>query len=270
MLRFSGSHRGCFDLSLCGGDSSRLTTHDEELEDELTDSDTGVSSSTVTPPRKKPLHLHETCESPPPLRVMSPSSSISTWSPDPLSPLGWNDDRSEGDFEDFKGISSPELDEDLPFIPSHFSPWMCVFDLDTACGAGAHSVDDRTTSYPSRRPTPELQQSPLLPAFPMDWNGLVPTVDFARWFGAGPKPVPLSNSVSAVNQSFRSCPDRIRPTPVYPSTIPTQYFTDFASEHPIEAIYVPVCALQQSDWIVSLLSVLQRLWKSLKALVSSQ
>lgn len=107
------------------------------------------------------------CDSlPPPLRRVTSPSSISTWSPDPMSPIGWRDEEEYDDDDKEIGIpdslaaNQPPLHH-LPhqqqeqqhpkpsaaFLPSLFSPWLCVYDLDAvlACGSSSSSIDTPTT-----------------------------------------------------------------------------------------------------------------------------
>lgn len=248
------------ELAFCGsGASLFLATHTEEDEDE---NDLVLAS---TPPRVSRIHspLHHellVCDSPPP-RVMSPSSSVSTWSPEPSSPVGWNEDCCEEFYDDrheFKPVEPSRSHEDAPFLPSLFSPWMCVYDLDAACGPNVHSAvihHDTTTSNSSRAPASsqsQQQQPDRLSTFPTDWNDLIPSMDLSFWFGDGSgsmpeQPMRKISSENSIVETSSHCANRIRPVPVYPSSLQTQYFTNFASEHEIEAIYVPVCAFQTKD-----------------------
>lgn len=244
MLRSWGKHRGSLELAFCGGVPS-LATHSEEEEEDENDDDkeNDLLVCPSTPPRKCALHspLHhyqrEACDSsPPPLRMLSPTSSVSTWSPEPQSPVGWSDDEYDG----HQGAPmQPDSSDDA--LPSFFSPWMCVYDLDAACGS-MHNVDDSPQQGVSQHDSEQM--------FPLDWN-LLPSIDLPQWFGGitvtdEPQLAAkvAGGSCSSSENSLVDSPSRgfpFRPRPVYPSSVPTQYFTDFASDHDIEAIYVPVC-----------------------------
>jgi hypothetical protein len=178
------------------------------------------------------------CSSPSSSRVMSPLSSESSWSPEPRSPVEWSD--------------NGETRRDPPFLPSLFSPWMCVFDLDAACGTANSVLDDRD-AQPYHRP-----KSPSA-SLPKDWNHLLPPLDLSQWFGgaetttiredatsdrSSPPPRDVDSITAppkstAVPHGSGLAP--FRPVPVYPSPNVTRnhYFTNFASDHSIEAIFVP-------------------------------
>jgi hypothetical protein len=289
--------RGPLDLTLCGGNGNgggvdttwnKLDTHMEGDEDEndRSQNDNGsINSLLSTPPRnrhtaKSQSSQYEEAEechhdwlssssSPPPSRVMSPvsSSSVSsTWSPEPLSPLEWNDD-DDLDYENdiIRESAGPSVMLDVdppPFLPSLFSPWMCVFDLDAACGGGMNEIveDHLPNANGNSRPT---LPSPQL-ALPKDWNDLLPPIDLSQWFG-GCRTIhenstsdqhcaslARNNGVCSIQPTETLPPTSnfvlppFRPLPIYPSSnvTPMQCFTNFASDNAIEAIYVPpVCWL---------------------------
>lgn len=186
-----------------------------------------LSTPTRTNRHKVPLHqeqtvdvhdgcnYHENCStaiSPPPLRVMSPTSVSSPSSSaaldygndEPLSLVEWNCNQDEHDVipnherhllqarsplhyydDDYEPPPPPPL-----FAPSFFTtttPWMCVFDLDAACGGGGDSSNpilattephQGSSSVASPKSAPQQQHE--------HWNDLLPTVmDFSQWFTHG-------------------------------------------------------------------------------------
>jgi hypothetical protein len=133
----------------------------------------------------------------PPSRVVSPTSVSSPSSSAVLnldgydepssSPIEWYCDKSdELDYQDSNQFRSPlhfenDVDEHpLPppplLAPSCFTtttPWMCVFDLDAACGGG-----DGYSSITSPN-----GRSSIGPQQHEHWNDLLPNVmDFSQWF----------------------------------------------------------------------------------------
>jgi hypothetical protein len=133
----------------------------------------------------------------PPSRVVSPTSVSSPSSSAVLnldgydepssSPIEWYFDKpDELDYQDSNQFRPPlhlenDVDEHPPpppplLAPSCFTtttPWMCVFDLDAACGGG--DGNDSITSPNGR--------SSIGPQQHEHWNDLLPNVmDFSQWF----------------------------------------------------------------------------------------
>ena len=252
--------RGALDRTLCGGGGlDPLDTHMEVLDEDEPDGslrpveEDGISENSLlsTPPRHRTkLAAREFVEAdedenilyatPPSSRIMSPHSSVSSWSPEPMSPLEWKED----DCQTRDMLASSEADEysdpPVPFLPSLFSPWMCVFDLDAACGSGNSRSDDGRNTDPSSPPS----------QLPKDWNDLLPPLDLSQWFGSGTTSTIQEESLersSLTPDELHASPNTsllppFRPVPLYPTrtnVVPHQYFTNFASDHSIEAIFVP-------------------------------
>jgi hypothetical protein len=258
------SSRGPLHRMLCGGgwDPTVLDTHMEVLdEDEMDTSlidedDNGESADPFlfcTPPQRRAKvasreYVREEAvysaqgesmlySSPPSSRVMSPLSSESSWSPEPRSPVEWSDD-----YDTVCDRDKPSRLPDPPFLPSLFSPWMCVFDLDAACGSGNAVVDDGDRHHHSMPKSPSS-------TLPKDWNHLLPPLDLSQWFGRGEKDaIPEAAKSTTSPSGSPAIPNGapllpFRPIPLYPppalNGAPNQFFTDFASDHSIEAIFVP-------------------------------
>lgn len=224
-----------------------------------------------------------------PERVQSPTDSSqdsSCWSPQPSSPVDLNFPKEVQSWFKVFPEDSPDNsislldqqddcptdfvvpDEDpaaddhhLPVFGSLFSPWMCVFDLDAACGDAAYRSDTDEGESDGSFPLPKLP----LHLKPRETS----------WFGDIQDGIPVPNAMNHLfacldpeygrvmtideerivhDSQFSSAPDMRmlpRPIPTSPSTtnasyrLPCQYFTNFATEHNIEAIYVPVCFLSR-------------------------
>jgi hypothetical protein len=266
-------------LAFCGGGEteSSLST--------LAEVDETLDSRIQPQPQQQPPKLdhYQLCDSPPPspIRVTSPSS-LSTWSPDPTSPIGWNDDDvddkcgSDCRYGSTSTPNSPRLvTSDLQggppqrrLAPSLFSPWLCVYDLDAACGSGSYVDSVVDDSFAVSDAPPQALQSPPPRCVvshpkqnlssmsqqpgPIDWNnGRLSSIDLSIWFGHrdDSKCSLEQDSTAVCEPNHGSCSDAvatrhgskpIRPIPVYPSSRSSQYFTDFASDNGIEAIFLPV------------------------------
>jgi serine/threonine-protein phosphatase 2A regulatory subunit B' len=270
-------------LAFCGGEEteSSLSTLAEVNETCGVSSAIRIPVSTSEQQLESPkLDHYGLFDSPPPLRVTSPSS-LSTWSPEPSSPIGWNDDEFDDDecdsdkrFCHEEMPNSPRLvTSDLEqgaaqrrLAPSLFSPWLCVYDLDAACGSGSYVdsvVDESVASDTGTLQALQLSQSPRSavvshpmsttsskPLAPIDWNGRLSSLDLSVWFGhrdlkcaREPDPTavcatrrgPTSGAAAAQHG-----PKPMRPIPVYPLSDSSHYFSDFASDNGIEAIFLPV------------------------------
>ena len=209
-----------------------------------------------------------------PERVQSPtdSSQDSSWSPQPSSPVELNfpeevqswfkafpeqrPDSSIGrtDFADPE--EDPAADDRLPLFGSVFSPWMCVFDLDAACGDAAYRSDDCESDGSVPLPNVPLHLKPRETSWFGDIHDGMPIPNAMGHLFACLDPeygrvVTIDEERTVHNSHFSAAPDMRmlpRPIPTCPSTttntsypLPCQYFTNFATEHNIEAIYIPVC-----------------------------
>lgn len=219
----------------------------------------------------------EVCLTPP--RVMSPFSDSSSFgSPQPSSPVSFdfpheiqrmfedmplstyefkNADLMGCEVEDY--IQQPEPRSKSPEL-SVFSPWMCVFDLDAACGSDSSSSSDgydvdrcgslspsSITKHPLHIDPPsskinehwldDLHHGMLMPVMNQFFACLDP--EYARV-------MTIDEESCITNEKYpppfpSPCNNRSLLTPI-PTTDPHhwQYFTNFASDRDIEAIYV-VC-----------------------------
>jgi hypothetical protein len=258
---WNNSHGKQSRLAFCGGGEAESFLSTLAEVDETSDMSIRILQWPTEQPKESPkLDHHGMCDSPPPslLRVTSPSS-LSTWSPEPISPIGWNDDECDSDCRYGHTPNSPRLvtsdlqggPQQRPLAPSLFSPWLCVFDLDAACGGGSYAdsvVDDSVASDTKASQSPPRsvlhpKQSPSSnKPLAVDWNnGRLPSMDLSVWFGnrndtkRSPEP-----DTTAPTHDPSLAPKPIRPIPVYPSSRSSQYFSDFASNHGIEAIFLPV------------------------------
>ena len=223
------------------------------------------------------------CLSPERVQSPTDSSMDSSWSPQPSSPVDsdWGlpeeipswfkvfpESKPDSSIslvdlnEDGDDHALPEIDpasnDRLPLFGSGFTPWMYVFDLDAACGSA--QSDDGESDEPVPLPKQPLHPRPR---------------DSSSWFGDVQEGLGIPSAMNQIfacldpeygrvmtiheettmhNSHFPSSPtpDRRllpRPIPTNPSTgamlnpLPCQYFSNFATEHNIEAIYIPVCLL---------------------------
>jgi hypothetical protein len=196
--------------------------------------------------------------SPPPSRVMSPalSTSSSVYSSEAMSPIQWNLDDDVCDENDHPNDENLLLPPPPPFLPSFFAtPWMCVFDLDAACGGGLDDAVHENQFNPTISPQ----------NYHKDWNQLLPTMNLPQWFGtdggSGCSTIheQHSNQVMVDEHDLDDCsptfihqpllpppalplsPTSVRHPIILPrttSTMSTQLFTNFGAENGIEAIYV--------------------------------
>lgn len=290
MSTFRRRHRSSFDLLLCGGSSSVSTVVEEDEGDDDTENDVSQSQSShassnhnsilSTPTRtiNEKIPLHEDHRQPSsPSRVMSPTSVSSPSTPcamndyvdEPSSPVEWYYDNGNCNQDDDEPPPPPPS-----FVPSFFTatPWMCVFDLDAACGGGDDIRSTFDASQPYDHTSPSVDS--LSPGGGRrqqheNWNALLPAVmDLSQWFGAGgqscndsrpgsstlhkqsptdmmhadapddpklllPPPLPLSPT------SVRHPIVTVTPTMDHysPSILPTQLFTNFATNCEVETIY---------------------------------
>lgn len=171
-----------------------------------------LSTPTRTTREKVPLHQEYPSTAPSPTfssssRVMSPTSvssaasmsaAVDVYDDEPSSPVEWyygvNYNQSEHD------ESNIHLDDENespppppPFItPSFFTtttPWMCVFDLDAACGGDSSSYSsmilDTTEPYQRNSSSNSTLTSGTGSKHQQheNWNALLPTVmDMSQWF----------------------------------------------------------------------------------------
>jgi hypothetical protein len=181
-----------------------------------------LSTPTRSNRQKVPLNQEQTVEvhdgcnysenastalSPPPSRVMSPisvsspslSAALDYGNHEPLSPVEWYCNQDEHDvipnnelqarspLHDYNDDYEPPPPPPL-FAPSFFTtttPWMCVFDLDAACGGGDSSnpILDTTEQHQDSSSVASPKSAPQQHEH---WNDLLPTVmDFSQWFTNG-------------------------------------------------------------------------------------
>ena len=220
-----------------------------------------------------------------PERVQSPtdSSQDSSWSPRPSSPVDLNfpeevqswfkvfpehspdsstsllDQQDDSPTDFVVPDEDPAADDHLPVFGSLFSPWMCVFDLDAACGDAAYrsDIDDGESDGSFPLPKLPLHMKPRETSWFGDIQDGIPVPNAVNHLFACLDPeygrvMTIDEERTALDSQFSTAPDMRmlpRPIPTSPSTtnasyrLPCQYFTNFATEHNIEAIYIPVCLL---------------------------
>lgn len=191
-------------------------------------------------------------------------------------------DRTEEDGPEHNAAAEPPSqpndlveDSNFPHFGSVFTPWMCVFDLDAACGVAG---TDQSSSDEDRGGSDQQQQSferSSASSAPVPKQPLhLQSQQSSKWFDDIQAGVPnamnqlfgcldpeygrvmtINEETTVRDSHFSSAlPDArllLRPIPTNPDTttpstsppplLPCQYFTNFATEHNIETIYVPVC-----------------------------
>jgi len=174
-------------------------------------------------------------------------------------------------------------DNHLPQFGSVFTPWMCVFDLDAACraagtdqssssdedegGSDQQQCEGSSSSAPLPKQPLHLQQQHSFNWFDNIQAGVPHAMNqlFACLDPEYGRIMTIDEGTTVHDSHFPSAlPDaRLlpRPIPTIPNATTTtspppllhcQYFTNFATEHNIEAIYVPVCFGFSSGSILSL------------------